>query len=129
MSRKGCPNKSTERVRRAIALFAEANVDKTFAWIEEIANGIPDKNIKGRFIVPPDPKGAFNCMLSMLEYHVPKLQRTEVTGKDGEQLTIRGILESIETSNIPKQVDQVDDGGVYEQLMTHGIIEVEHQDI
>jgi hypothetical protein len=28
------------------------------------------------------PKAAFTCFSDLIEYHVPKLSRTEVTGKD-----------------------------------------------
>lgn len=38
------------------------------------------------WIVKPDPGGATDTMLRALEYHIPKLSRAEVTGKDGAPL-------------------------------------------
>jgi hypothetical protein len=38
--------------------------------------------------VKPNPAKAFELFQSVVEYHVPKLARTEVTGKDGEPLKV-----------------------------------------
>ena len=32
--------------------------------------------------VPPDPEKAFKLFLSVIEYHVPKLARVEMTGRE-----------------------------------------------
>lgn len=66
----GTPNKSTQAAREAIARFVDGNSDKLQEWLDKIA---ADKG----------PQAAFECFASMLEYHVPKLARTETTGKDG----------------------------------------------
>lgn len=66
----GTPNKSTQAAREAIARFVDGNSDKLQEWLDQIA---ADKG----------PQAAFECFASMLEYHVPKLARTETTGKDG----------------------------------------------
>lgn len=34
---------------------------------------------------------AFNCYMSVVEYAIPKLQRQEITGKDGERLQINVV--------------------------------------
>lgn len=39
-----------------------------------------------QWIVKPDPGGSTDTMLRALEYHIPKLSRAEVTGKDGKDL-------------------------------------------
>lgn len=62
-SRKGVPNKSTARVRAAIATFADSHIDDFFSWLEEIA--LEDK------------KAAADLFLKTIEYHIPKLARTE----------------------------------------------------
>jgi hypothetical protein len=62
---KGTPNKATAAVREAIALFAEQNVGKLQAWLEATAKRNPDK--------------AAELFLRALEYHIPKLARTETT--------------------------------------------------
>ena len=66
----GTPNKATQAAREAIARFVDGNSDKLQEWLEQIAEE------KG-------PQAAFECFASMVEYHVPKLARTETTGKDG----------------------------------------------
>lgn len=60
---KGVPNKATTQAREAIALFVEGNVDRLNGWLEEIATD--------------SPKDAFDRFMSVVEYHIPKLQRTE----------------------------------------------------
>lgn len=63
----GTPNKITRDVREAIALFALSNVDSMSEWLNAI----------------DDPAKRLDLYLRALEYHVPKLARSEVTGKDG----------------------------------------------
>lgn len=62
-SRKGSPNKSTARVRNAIAVFADSHIDDFFKWLEDIA--VDDK------------KAAADLFLKTIEYHIPKLQRID----------------------------------------------------
>jgi hypothetical protein len=74
----GIPNQATTNAREAIARFVDANVPRMQAWLDEIA---------------ADPKhgplAAMKCVQDVLEYHVPKLQRTELTGADGQPLVVR----------------------------------------
>jgi hypothetical protein len=67
---KGMPNKSTSKVREAIAELLERNAGSMDRWLNEVA----DK----------DPYKALDLMQKLSEYHIPKLARTEVTGKDGD---------------------------------------------
>ena len=62
---KGTPNKSTARVRDAIAVFAEGNVDRLQEWLDVIA--------------AEDPAKAVDVYIKLLEYHVPKLSRSDDT--------------------------------------------------
>lgn len=62
---KGTPNKATQRVRDAIAVFAEGNVDRLQDWLDAIADD--------------DPAKAADLFIKLLEYHVPKLSRTDST--------------------------------------------------
>jgi hypothetical protein len=64
------PNKSTSKVREAIAELLERNAGSMDRWLNEVA----DK----------DPYKALDLMQKLSEYHIPKLARTEVTGKDGD---------------------------------------------
>ena len=66
---KGSPNKSTALAREAIARFVDDNSDRLQGWLDQIAEQ------KG-------PEAAFRCFTDLVEYHVPKLARTEVTGQD-----------------------------------------------
>ena len=68
-SRKGIPNKATADVRSAIALIAEKNVKKLDGWLTRI----------GR----KDPGRAMELYLRMIEYHIPKLTRTEIVKPPG----------------------------------------------
>ena len=53
--------------REAVALFVEMNVDRLQSWLDEIA-------------IIDGPLVAFRCMTEIIEYHIPKLARTEHTG-------------------------------------------------
>jgi hypothetical protein len=67
---KGVPNKATSRAREALATFIDGNADRLQGWLDDIA-------------AEHGPKEAFRCFADLLEYHVPKLTRTELTGEDG----------------------------------------------
>lgn len=88
---KGTPNKTTQEAREAIAKFVEGNADRLQEWLDAVAKGV-DKD--GTVIGPPSPEKAFNLFQSVIEYHVPKLARQEITGKDGQPLAVQ-ILDDI----------------------------------
>ena len=69
---KGSPNKATADVRAAIASFASANVGQMGEWLNAIE----------------DPAKKMDLYLRAIEYHIPKLGRTELTGKDGADISI-----------------------------------------
>lgn len=62
--RKGVANKATSDVRAVIAVVASRNADKINGWLDRIGRKNPAK--------------ALDLYLRMLEYHIPKLTRTEV---------------------------------------------------
>ena len=66
---KGIPNKTTRDVREAIALLAESTVGQVEGWLKAVA--------------AEDPAKALDLWLKLVEYHVPKLARTEMTGANG----------------------------------------------
>jgi len=70
---KGAPNKSTAAVREAIAKMAELNAPRFAIWLDEVAQKSPEK--------------ACDIYLRAIEYHIPKLARTEVTGTDGQPMS------------------------------------------
>lgn len=63
----GTPNKATTNAREAIAAFVEGNVDRLNGWLDQIA--------------ADDPAKAFACFMDVVEYHIPKLARTELMGE------------------------------------------------
>ncbi len=69
---KGTPNKATADVREAIAAFASANVGKMSEWLDAIE----------------DPAKKMDLYLRAIEYHIPKLGRTELTGQNGAKISI-----------------------------------------
>lgn len=71
----GVPNKATTSAREAIALFVDSNSSKFQGWLDTIAQ-------------EDGAQAAFRCVMDLMEYHVPKLARTEVTGKDGGAIAV-----------------------------------------
>lgn len=61
--KKGGVNKATADVRKAIALIAEGEVTAFQNWLQEIE----------------DPAKRCDIFLRMIEYHIPKLTRTDLT--------------------------------------------------
>jgi hypothetical protein len=83
---KGSPNKSTAMAREAIAQFVDGNAHKMQEWLEQVATGV--KNDDDKFIVLPNPEKAFGMLQSVMEYHLPKLARTEHTGDEDQPVKI-----------------------------------------
>lgn len=67
----GTPNKATGIARLAFANFVDNNADRLQEWLDDIA-----ANEK------LGPKAAFDCLMQVAEFHVPKLARTEVVGDE-----------------------------------------------
>jgi hypothetical protein len=67
--KKGQTNKSTAKAKEAIAKFVDGKAYKIERWLDEIEK-------------EHGPLQAFNSFIRLAEYHVPKLARTELTGKD-----------------------------------------------
>ena len=66
-------NKATKNAREAIARLVDDNAERMQGWLDQIAE-------------KDGPLVAWKCMNDVIEYHIPKLSRTELTGKDGEKL-------------------------------------------
>jgi hypothetical protein len=81
----GSPNKSTAMAREAIAKFVDGNAHKMEEWLVQVANGV--KNDEDKYIVLPNPEKAFGMLQSVMEYHVPKLARTEMVGDETAPIT------------------------------------------
>lgn len=75
---KGTPNKATTQAREAIARFVDANTERLQGWLDDIAK--------------EDPLAAFECVTKIIEYHVPKLQRTDVQALDKDGKPSDGMI-------------------------------------
>ena len=68
-SRKGKPNKATADVRAAIVVLAQGNIGKFQGWLDRTARKQPAK--------------AAELFLRVLEYHIPKVSKLELSGPGG----------------------------------------------
>lgn len=97
----GALNKTTREARAAIAEFVDGNAHRLQEWLDRVANGVPrlnEENVQMHdeagnpmWLVPPNPEKAFNLFQSVVEYHVPKLARSELTGADGGMIGIAAV--------------------------------------
>lgn len=76
--RKGVPNKATANAREAIARLVDENTTRLQGWLDEIAE-------------EQGAKAAWQCFMEVVEYHIPKLSRAEVTGAGGGPLTVKVV--------------------------------------
>jgi hypothetical protein len=72
----GTPNKATGIARIAFANFVDNNADKLQGWLDDIAT-----NEK------LGPKVAFDCLMQVAEFHVPKLSRMDHVGDTSATVT------------------------------------------
>jgi hypothetical protein len=63
-------DQKTPKIGEGLANLLERNAPNMDRWLNEVAQ--------------EDPYKALDLMNKLSEYHIPKLARTEVTGKDGE---------------------------------------------
>ena len=97
----GVPNKATREARQAIASFVDNNAERLQEWLDAVAAGVPrndtlgnqmrDDNGNPLWVVPPNPEKAFNLFQGVVEYHVPKLARTEMTGAGGGPISVAAL--------------------------------------
>lgn len=78
--KKGTPNKATKTAREAIARIADGHAEDFIGWVKAVADG-DDKR-------PANPEAAAKLYLSAIEYHIPKLARTELTGEGGGPVVV-----------------------------------------
>jgi hypothetical protein len=68
----GTKNKNTQAIRTAYQNLVEMNLTEMSQWLGRIA----EKN----------PATAFELMIKLSEFVIPKISRTEITGSNGEDL-------------------------------------------
>ncbi len=79
---KGAANKTTVEMKQAVAALVQGNVHRVQEWLDLIALGDESLGVK------PAPDKAMDLYLKLMEYNLPKLGRTEVTGQDGGDLKV-----------------------------------------
>jgi hypothetical protein len=72
---KGTPNKATADVKQAIAAFTSANVNKLDEWLNSI----------------DDPAKRLDLYFKALEYTMPKLARTELSGDKENPIIVQTV--------------------------------------
>jgi hypothetical protein len=102
----GTPNKATAAAREAIARFVDSNAGRLQEWLDAIADGQKgptDEEGNETWVIHPNPVKAFELFQSVIEYHVPKLARTEVSGIDGKAIPVKAVIEfvSADKSAVP----------------------------
>lgn len=75
---KGTPNRANKNAKAAIAKFIDGRCHEFEGWFNEI--------------LKEDKVEAVKIWLALLEYHLPKLARTEMTGADGKELAPTKIV-------------------------------------
>lgn len=74
---EGTPNKATAVTREAVAMIVSGQWENLNSWIEQVA--------------ATSPKDAFYMVTELMQYGIPKMKAVEMSGKDGEALTVRFI--------------------------------------
>ena len=68
-SRKGIANKTTQEIKEAYQILIENNLDNMTTWLKKIGDENPEK--------------AFDILIKMSDFIVPKLSRQELSIKEG----------------------------------------------
>lgn len=96
-SRKGIPNKVTANAREAIAALLDTKFtkDRVGRWLDMIEQD--DRPGYG-------PLACLRALTDLMEFHVPKLARTTVSGDDGSPLEIVVSWQGINPNATPLDV-------------------------
>tara|TARA_R110001592_G_scaffold3525_1_gene19713 strand:- start:10678 stop:11079 length:402 start_codon:yes stop_codon:yes gene_type:complete len=90
---KGSQNRSTKAMKKSLAQLIDDNLDNMSDWLNEMATD--------------DPKAAFQCMLSLMEFHMPKMSRVTWVGeKEPENKTCNSAAKEIADS-VHRSLEQV----------------------
>ena len=89
---KGSIDKAKVNARRAIADFVDDNAERLTGWLDKIAE--------------KDPKAAFDSFMSVVEYHIPKLSRTDNTNTNiGIVQIVMEAAKQYHIANTPQVID------------------------
>lgn len=78
---KGSKNRSTKAMKKVLAQLIDDNLDNMSVWLNEIAKD--------------DPRVAFQCMLNMMKFNIPKISRTSAVVEKEEEVQTKNYSESI----------------------------------
>jgi hypothetical protein len=92
----GTPNKITKEFREAVNQLLEINAENYSLWLGQVANGMPEHDIK------PDPGKALDLIGKLAEYAAPKLARVEHTGKNDGPIQINLVRFADADNNDPE---------------------------
>lgn len=79
---KGSTNKDVKLAREAIAKLVETTAPQMQGWLEEIK-------------IEHGALAAWRCVTDVMEYHLPKLARTELAGDPDKPIHISEIRRTI----------------------------------
>jgi hypothetical protein len=111
----GTPNKSTVESRVALAVLIDDNLPKLTQWLEEVAGGIHridpiTGEVSDEYLVRPNPAKAFDMLMSVVEYRIPKLARTELvaaeSGSDKSNENVDVFKELLRSIKAQRQAEQ-----------------------
>lgn len=94
-SRLGSPNRSTADARAAIARFVDRNTSRLQGWLDKIADGVRDPKDSKKYLIAPNPQRAFELATSVMEFHIPKLSRKEISGPLGGAIPVANANQQI----------------------------------
>jgi len=71
----GSKNMVTQDLRDTVRMLVTKNFKEIDAWIHQIK----------------DPKDKVHCIIALMDFAIPRLARTELSGVDGEALSIKVV--------------------------------------
>lgn len=112
----GTQNRTTVAAREAIAQFVDGNAHRLEGWLDQVANGTLLLNSDGTkvydsegnvvYLIRPNPEKAFTLFQTVVEYHVPKLARSEISGPAGGAVQITSIdLKGLNDSDLAQMAE------------------------
>lgn len=94
-------SKRVSKARVAIARLADTSAPLMMGWLQQTAEGIPKRDLKGEplrdakgsimWLVKPDPLGAFKAMGDVMAYHLPRLKNVEATIEQREGVPLSDL--------------------------------------
>ena len=96
---KGSINKADKNAREAIARFVDGNAENLSKWLDEVYK-------------KDGAKEAFICFAKLIDYHVPKLSRQEISGNNGGPLDLAVFMQQVinTSAGLPEPDKEINNG-------------------